>query len=340
MEMDKKIIDQKDIILQKTLTELKNIEVNNNKLGLYDGLMGGSISFFILHRLTKNQHHQKSANRILNNIQKYIGDVDDFGFARGLSGIGWGIEWLAQNKFIDINTDHILGELDDTLYASVAYTKDTSISLENGTIGKAQYFLYRFLSKNPNKKRYRVICLLECLVMLSDEISENILNNKIGKLEQDYEYVNHSKIEEIAQSLMIFIVLYKNKINTETSINTVKEIITFIEKLLIKLINRKDYKITKDIFTISFAYLNSLKTLEKDSFSRNSAYIIDYLHQHGITHNSNLANFMLFENTSITDLKGKINHRENKFLNLINKINLLYDTDYCYEAFLLKSPNH
>lgn len=46
--------------------------------------------------------------RIVNPMTKYLSV-----FSNGLSGIGWGIEYLAQHQFVELSADETLQEIDN-----------------------------------------------------------------------------------------------------------------------------------------------------------------------------------------------------------------------------------
>jgi hypothetical protein len=99
----------------------------------------------------------------------------DLSFANGLTGVGWAIEWLAQNDLMEeTNTDEVLEPIDDILFNTVTYVKDANLSLFNGTLGKVAYFLKRATSQNPGTHRYKTIGHLECIVLLLDDLADKI----------------------------------------------------------------------------------------------------------------------------------------------------------------------
>src|SRR5215475_16042885 len=90
---------------------------------LYKGKTGLCICYFLLFDISKDDSHLIKARNLLDELSGNIGNVKGLGFADGLAGIGWGIEWLVQNNYVDANTDEILEDLDDELYRSVVYSR-------------------------------------------------------------------------------------------------------------------------------------------------------------------------------------------------------------------------
>jgi hypothetical protein len=154
----------------------QNVFLPDGHCGLWKGVMEKVILFHILHQHTGCQEWRVLAENWMDSLTARIDSVEEMGFADGLSGIGWGLEWLAQSGCLKGNTDSLLEDFDDMLYKVALYAPDPVLSLKDGTLGKISYFLKRYQSINPGTHRYKIICLQECLVVLSDEVRE-----KVGK---------------------------------------------------------------------------------------------------------------------------------------------------------------
>jgi len=147
---------------------------NIKERGLYYGKAGEVLLLYSLFQMTGDTGFQKKAINNLNEISEHIAGVEDLGFAEGLAGIGWAIEWVAQNNFLEIDTNEVLEDIDNILYKSVIFSSDNNISLHNGTLGKFLYFLSRYKSKNPGNIRLKNIFQEECLILLTDDLYEKI----------------------------------------------------------------------------------------------------------------------------------------------------------------------
>ena len=75
------------------------------KIGLLDGQMGMSIFFFYYSRYTDNSIYANFASELLDNVCVNLSYKTPITFADGLCGIGWGIELLKKEKFIDADTE-------------------------------------------------------------------------------------------------------------------------------------------------------------------------------------------------------------------------------------------
>ncbi len=83
-----------------------------NNLGLFNGKMGIVLFFAHLSRFTENIIYDNYASDLLDEICANLHKRYPVDFEDGLCGIGWGIEYLAQNGFMEIDTDDILSEID------------------------------------------------------------------------------------------------------------------------------------------------------------------------------------------------------------------------------------
>ncbi|RZJ85747.1 MAG: hypothetical protein EOO20_19720, partial [Chryseobacterium sp.] len=145
---------------------------NEDDYGLYNGKMGICIALFAAHRISGDTKYISSAHELLDEISNNVHNVKELGLGAGLAGVGWGIEWVIQNGFLDEDSNEILSDLDDELYRDVIFSRSQNISVYNGALGKAIYFYKRLKSKDLQNHRFRRISIIESIVLLTDEISE------------------------------------------------------------------------------------------------------------------------------------------------------------------------
>lgn len=84
-------------------------------LGLFYGKMGIAIFFFHYGRYLKNNVYVEIGNELLDSIWNNINSKMTISFNSGLSGIGWGIEYLIQNQFIQGNSNDVCEDIDKTI---------------------------------------------------------------------------------------------------------------------------------------------------------------------------------------------------------------------------------
>jgi len=137
--------------------------------GLLNGKMGISICFYHLARQTENSIYEDYAGELVDEIYEDITMDTPLDFASGLAGIGWGIEYLVQNNFIEADTDEVLEEIDKRLMPLI-YSFPSSIGLENGLVGLGAYLLKRIQNPAANEEKIQTLINRQLLVHLISEL--------------------------------------------------------------------------------------------------------------------------------------------------------------------------
>lgn len=151
-----------------------------NNLGLMHGKMGISIYFFHLARQTKNKTYGDYAGELIDEIYGEISTNIPIGFENGLAGIGWGIEYLVQEGFIEADTNEILAEFDQILSHELIHHCPESISLLNGLMGLGFYFLMRISGKN--KPGLKEMENKQVLVHIIDLLDQRLTDTEIERM--------------------------------------------------------------------------------------------------------------------------------------------------------------
>lgn len=111
--------------------------------GLFYGKMGIAISIYDYGRFKNNSIFIDCADELIDVVLDDIGKRTSFDFATGLSGIGWGVEYLSQNNYIECDTNQICAELDERIML-LSLKRMTDLSIETGLEGILHYVLARF----------------------------------------------------------------------------------------------------------------------------------------------------------------------------------------------------
>lgn len=104
--------DEKHILLERTANHLVINSSFLNNLGLFHGRMWSVIFFYHYSRYTNNPIYEEFAGELLDEIFEEIHDKLQIDFGNGYLGIGWGIEYLAEQKFISGEPKDILRDID------------------------------------------------------------------------------------------------------------------------------------------------------------------------------------------------------------------------------------
>lgn len=107
-------------------------------LGLYHGKMGIILFFAHYGRYKGESLYNDFANELMNEILEDIHTGIPVNFETGLCGIGWGVEYLVQNGFMEGDTPSILADIDlRIMLHNPLHIKD--ISLRTGLAGIGYY---------------------------------------------------------------------------------------------------------------------------------------------------------------------------------------------------------
>ena len=176
-------------MMRKKITEIFNIIYtkynNSDSISLASGNGGIILFLFYYYRLTLNTKALNLANYILEKTIKIINNGEIYpSFCDGIAGIGWLIEHLEQNNFIECNTDTILKDADHYLFNSMIndFNKGKGYDFLHGAIGKGLYLLKR---KNINTIYLENItnCLLETAESpKKDQLTWKSTHHQTGKL--------------------------------------------------------------------------------------------------------------------------------------------------------------
>ena len=110
-------------------------------IGLFEGLMGIVISLYEYSRKYKKKVILDYSNYLLDDIVLKISKDMPYSFSQGLSGIGWGLEYLIQKKFIDGLSIEVCEEIDHKIM-EVDPIRIVDDSLRNGFEGLLHYILF------------------------------------------------------------------------------------------------------------------------------------------------------------------------------------------------------
>lgn len=116
-------------------------------LSLFNGKTGIAVFFFLYARYTGNGRFEDFAGELLDDVCSNLHTSLPITFADGLCGIGWGIEFLKNQGFIEGDTDEILVEIDKIIMERDV-RRISDLSMETGIKGILFYVKSRFDSSS------------------------------------------------------------------------------------------------------------------------------------------------------------------------------------------------
>ncbi len=160
------------------LTRITNVLLLNvsfiDNLGLMHGKTGIAIYFFHLAKATGNKIYEDYAGELIDEIYEEISVSTSWDFENGLADVGWGIEYLVQNGFIEADTDEVLTEFDNRLFQALIYNTPREIELLDGLVGLGAYFLKRIQNPAANYEKIPSLTNKQTLIHLIDELGRRI----------------------------------------------------------------------------------------------------------------------------------------------------------------------
>ncbi len=159
---------------EETINYLLHYSNTIDDLGLLNGKMGIAICFFHLARISGNSLYEDTAGQLIDEVFENIHINAGWNFENGLAGIGWGIQYLIQNNFIETNSDDELDVFDYKL-AVLFYCFPEDTGLCTGLIGLGMYLLVR-LQNLGKEETITSLTNKHSLTLLISELDRRTLN--------------------------------------------------------------------------------------------------------------------------------------------------------------------
>ena len=101
---------------------------NGKDIGLLHGKMGLILFFVHFHKHTNCQIYNNTADELMDELLKEIHNALPVTFSKGLSGIGWGVEYLIQNGFINDDSLEVCKEMDNKIMGCFSMMKSSNVA--------------------------------------------------------------------------------------------------------------------------------------------------------------------------------------------------------------------
>jgi hypothetical protein len=148
-----------------------------DNIGLLNGKMGIAIFFYQYSRYINDMVYSDYAGELIDEIYQEINSGTNVSFEDGLTGIGWGIEYLIRNNFVQADSDEALAEIDNALYRSRI---NSPILIKNGNdlFGYGLYYISRLNGREINDNDLNSLIKKYHLIFLVDECERIIVQNQ------------------------------------------------------------------------------------------------------------------------------------------------------------------
>jgi hypothetical protein len=162
-----------------------------DKPGLLNGKMGIAIFLYHYARKYQSEMYENYAGELIDEIYEEINPQTPVGFSNGLTGIGWGIEYLVRNGFVEADTDEVLNEMDSIIYREML-KQPVLLENNNDLFGYGLYILARLHGKKIDDNNLTTLVKKQHLIYLTDECERlliykryldfNILSMRVGTI--------------------------------------------------------------------------------------------------------------------------------------------------------------
>lgn len=192
----------KNVIQGQWITDA--LVVNSKSLsnnGFLNGKMGISLYFFYLSRYSNHPFFEKIASKLLEDVAEVLCLNASIDFEKGITGIGWAIEHLIQNGFIEADADEVLVEVDERVSQTLAYKENSLKTL----IAMAYYYISRLSYRVEDESSHVVLQLKQHAILLIDEIGRSLdrgeLRYELGTVLAELHrlHLHNFKVEKLQQ---------------------------------------------------------------------------------------------------------------------------------------------
>jgi hypothetical protein len=154
----------------------KSNSVSN--LTLWHGKTGIAITLLHLSRITNEEKYALYANKLIDEVSENISTEIPFCFGNGLLGIGCGLQYIINERFMEGDSDEILSEIDQVAINIINHRPVNSLSIETGICGVGFYLYNRLKNRPKDDENIITLKLKEHLIYLIDRIEELLLETK------------------------------------------------------------------------------------------------------------------------------------------------------------------
>ena len=205
-----KLSEISDVLLEKTETLAGNIGVMGGKAGV-------ALFFFYYAQLTQEEKYVDFAHQLINEIFDEINkEFSIHTLAGGLAGVGWMMEHLVQNDFVEADTDEILEPLDPFLHKAMIYDIEKgNYDFLHGAVGSGTYFISRLAKKDSETYLKELVDHLDKIGHKFDDLGGAIAWRSQLDREKETEGYNLSLSHGLASIIVFLAKLLEKDIYTE-----------------------------------------------------------------------------------------------------------------------------
>lgn len=159
--------------MEQIIDDLKSVAHSMEDIGLLDGKTGVALYFYHLSRYENDQRLSDFAYDLLTDSAKLLNRNTPINFDVGITGIGWALEHLIQNGFIDGNADQMLLKFDRMVMRALIFEENNLTTI----VSIGFYYVSRLRYRINDEESAIVLDLKYNTIFLIDELERQILDN-------------------------------------------------------------------------------------------------------------------------------------------------------------------
>jgi len=150
-------------------------------IGLSNGKIACAMAAYKLYKHTNNSVYEETADELIDMVFDEINLSMPVGFYSGVTGIGCGIEYIIQQKFVDADSNEILEDLDETVFQTDRNKYKYAESTQE-FFGTGWYYLMRAKNNNNLETDFQKFAtyILTDELPKSEDVSNSFLISLLG----------------------------------------------------------------------------------------------------------------------------------------------------------------
>lgn len=243
--------------LDKILVDiLKNETCYNRSVDFFFGDMGICFALYLSNKRNPNIEIEQLADELLERILKKTKSIVDTSFERGLSGIGFAINYLHREGCISGDIDEILFSIDASIYKELNNDEIKVLPNLNGFIGYLAYIVERV--DNPFHSKESLIHEIDMSML------RNIINNLYLLMPKYFKKLNEDLSPSLLSDCSILFYCFGRLLHANVYNERIKKMIRNLDPYICSIIPY--YNLNKILMANSLSYMNEI--LENESVKK------------------------------------------------------------------------
>ncbi|WP_140937585.1 hypothetical protein [Sphingobacterium lumbrici] len=167
---------------------------------------------------------EDSLSELLDEWAEQVVESEDYGFERGLLGLGWLIAFLIDKEFMSGDPDEILEDIDDAIYKLAIkeiLEKDTSV---DKVLDFITYYQQRLVNKAPTAHFYRRFVHFESMKLLLEKLNAFLLEGTVSNA------TISDKVEIVVKYSFLTKTCVSESLVEEAFYTTIEKVLDFLEE--------------------------------------------------------------------------------------------------------------